>query len=82
MARDPSSVGDIGAALSQLGLGIRDLWIGYFAIGGNGSLADVTRWVDGTAHPTDEDHDLMAHALNEEFADRDLDRPVGYRLVH
>ena len=73
-------VSHLGAALSQLGLSARDLWIGYFAIGGNASLAEVKGWLDGTAEPDDMDHDLIAHAMNEEFADRDLNHPLGYRL--
>ena len=80
MSGGAAAVPDLGAALSQLGMTVRDLWIGYFAIGGNGTLADVRGWLDGTAQPSDEDHDLMAHALNEEFADRDLNHPVRYRV--
>ena len=80
MSEVPASAVHLGTALSQLGMSVRDLWIWYFAIGGNGTLADVTSWVDGTANPSDDDHDLMAQALNEEYSVRDLDHPVGYRV--
>ena len=79
MTGGPASVGDLGAALSELGMSVRDLWIGYFAVGGNGTLADVKEWLEGSAHPSDNDHDLMAQTLNEEFSARDLNHPVEYR---
>ena len=60
-------------------MSVRDLWIAYFAVGGNGSLADVAGWLGGSADPNDRDHDLMAQALNDQFADRDLDHPMSYR---
>ena len=76
----PGTVALLGTALAHLGMSPRDLWIRYFAVGGNGSLSDVAAWLDGRAEPSDKDHDLMAHALNEEFAARDQNHPVGYRL--
>ena len=56
-----------------------DLWIGYFSVGGNGTLADIQRWLAREAEPGDRDHDLLAQALNDEFVVRNLDHPVAYR---
>ena len=56
----------------------RDVWINYFAVGGNGSLDDVERWLDAGDSPGTE-HNLLAQALNDVFIERGLDHPVAYR---
>ena len=79
MAGGGSPVGDIDAALGQLGMSVQSLWIGYFAVGGNGSLADLEGWLGGASDPGDHDYDLLAQAVNDEFTARDLNHPVVYR---
>jgi hypothetical protein len=36
-------------------------------------------YLDGTGATTDADHDVIAHALNETFAERGRDHPMPYR---
>ena len=55
-----------------------DVWLKYFAVGGNGSLDDVERWLDSGDSPGRE-HNLLAQALNDVFTERGLDHPVAYR---
>ena len=62
----------------RLGMSALTLWIGYFAVGGNGTLADVTSWLSGSAQVTVHDYDLLAQAMNDEFVTLGLDHPVAY----
>ncbi len=59
----------LDAARRQLGLSYMDLWIDYFALGGNldgmGSLPTFT----ANCHTNITDHNIIAHALNERFRD-------------
>jgi hypothetical protein len=80
---------DAGPAAGPMGLadGCRrlrldplSLWVDYFAVGGNGSLSDVRRWLSGdVVMVPDPDHDLLAQALNDRFTASGLDHPVSYR---
>lgn len=56
-----------------------ELWWHYSAIGGAGSEAWLAGAVHGTAPCPDDEHDLIAQALNEAFLDRGVSTfPVGY----
>jgi hypothetical protein len=52
-------------ARREAGLSLGDLWLRYFALGGNASPTELEAYLtgDGTPHP--HDYDLVAHALNE-----------------
>jgi hypothetical protein len=71
--------GGIAHGRRLLGMSTLALWVGYFGVGGNGSLADVEGWLAGAELPSDRDHDYLAQALNDVFTERGLDHPVGYR---
>ena len=62
----------------RLGMSHLALWIGYFAVGGNGSLADVTGWLSRTAQLSVRDYDLLVQAMNDQFVIQGLDHPVRY----
>ena len=78
----PDPVPDVLAVIDQarqrLGMSIHDLWLNYFAVGGNGSLDDVQTWLAEGDVPGRE-HNLMAQALNDVYTDRGLDHPIAYR---
>ncbi len=69
---------DITEGLERLDLSAHDVWVGYFAIGGNGSLGDVERWVSSGSDVPTREHNLLAQALNDLFTVRGLDHPVAY----
>ena len=78
---DLASTGQLSGVVDgrrQLGMSALTLWIGYFAVGGNGTLADVTSWLSGSAKVTVHDYDLLAQAMNDEFVTLGLDHPVAY----
>lgn len=62
----------------RLGLSAFGLWVAYFAVGGNGSLADVTGWLTGATELSVRDYDLLVQGMNDEFTALGLDHPVPY----
>ncbi len=62
----------------RLRMSILAVWIGYFSVGGNGSLSDVDNWMTGVNAPSLQDHDLLAQALNHRFTEAGLAHPVAY----
>ncbi len=62
----------------RLGMTTLGLWIGYFIVGGDGSLADLTAWLFGAGQLSVRDYDLLVQAMNDQFVDRGLDHPVAY----
>lgn len=71
---------DIADGRRRLGMSTMTLWIGYFEVGGNGTLAEVEQWLAGERGPSDRDHDFLAQALNDGFLEQGLDHPMGFRL--
>ncbi len=69
------------AGRKQLGMGLRHLWIAYFAVGGNSTPEQVRRWMSGADEPSGRDHNYLAQVLNDEFVERGQDHPVRYRLA-
>jgi hypothetical protein len=67
------------SARRALGLSLRTVWIRYFGLGGNASADELEQWLSGRSHLSVEDHDLVAHALNEEFDARGENHPLPYR---
>ncbi|MDQ3896658.1 MAG: hypothetical protein M3326_05300 [Actinomycetota bacterium] len=62
----------------RLGMTPMALWIGYFAVGGNGTLGDVTSWLSGSVRPSVRDYDFLAQAMNDAFPAQGLDHPLPY----
>jgi hypothetical protein len=56
-----------------------ELWIKYYAIGGDAAELEVEAYVLGLLSPNDYQHNLIAQALNEYFLDQQQDHPVRYR---
>jgi len=71
-------VAPLEAARELLGLSRHRLWEAYFELGGNSSPADVGQHLSGGPQLTRLEHDVLVHALNEEFLDRDMNHPVPY----
>jgi len=59
---------DIESSRRQLGISEHDVWVGYFAVGGNGSLADVRAWLGGQALLPPRDRAMLAQALDDALA--------------
>lgn len=65
----------------EAGLSHGELWLRYFELGGMGTGFDLEAFLYGVLAPSDHDHDVIAHALNERFAELGADHPVPYVAV-
>ena len=65
----------------EAGLSHSELWLRYFELGGMSTGFDVEAFLYGVLAPSDHDHDLIAQALNERFAELGGDHPVPYVTV-
>lgn len=61
----------LSTACAWCALTPQQLWLAYLSLGGSGSCAHVCDVMDGTVVAAPFEHDVLAHALNEHFADRD-----------
>ena len=66
-------------ARRTLGLSLDDLWIRYFALGGMSTALELEAYLFGALVAPPHEHDLLAVALNERFAELGGDHPVPYR---
>lgn len=69
---------DLNAARTDAGLSITELWLRYFALGGNSTALQVEAYLYGALTPSAHDHDVVAHAINERFFELGADHPVPY----
>lgn len=65
-------------ARQNAGLTHGELFLRYFELGGMSSALQVEAFVYDLARPTDHDHDVLAHALNERFVELGGNHPVPY----
>ena len=65
----------------EAGLSHAELWLRYFELGGMSTGFDVEAFLYGVRAPSDHDHDVIALALNERFAELGGDHPVPYAAV-
>jgi hypothetical protein len=63
----------------QLILSRSDLWVEYFALGGEAGPEAFGLYLSGDGGLNTAEHNTIAVALNEQFMDRGLNRPVPYR---
>jgi hypothetical protein len=62
----------------EAGLSQGELWLRYFELGGMSTGFELEAFLFGVLLPTDHDHDVIAHALNERFSELGGDHPVAY----
>jgi len=63
----------------EAGLSHGELWFRYFELGGMSTGFDLEAFLYGILAPSD--HDVIAQALNERFAELGGDHPVPYATV-
>lgn len=70
---------NLEVARQQAGLSMSELWFACLALGGTAMPFELHAYLLGLAQPDRHEHDVLALALNERFADMELDHPVPYR---
>jgi hypothetical protein len=76
MAENPLDVLDVFRQQAALSHG--ELWLRYFGLGGMSTGFEVEAFLYGALEPSEHDHDLIAHALNERFVELGGNHPVPY----
>ncbi len=66
------------AARTTAGMSFTELWLAYFALGGQARPEVVRAYLQG-GHRGSFDYDVLAQAINEHFFEQGLDHPVPYR---
>jgi hypothetical protein len=70
---------NLEVARQQAGLSVAELWFAYLGLGGTAMPSELHAYVLGVVQPDRHQYDVLALALNERFADMELDHPVPYR---
>ena len=65
-------------AREQAGLSERELWVGYYSLGGTADPQTLNAYLDGTVTPSGPQYDVIAQTLNEVFVGRGENHPVPY----
>jgi hypothetical protein len=88
MTTTPAQAGDglpastplnlLDAFRQEAGLSYGELWLRYFELGGMSTRTGVEAILCGAVVPSDDDHDVIALALNERLAELGRDHPVPY----
>lgn len=65
-------------ALPLAGLGVGELWLRYFGIGGSAGQFEIEAYLYAAHSLPTLERDLVAHAINERFMDLGLDVRVPY----
>ncbi|MCW2581016.1 MAG: protein serine/threonine phosphatase [Blastococcus sp.] len=85
-AREDEERSGLQAAYEHTGLSVEQLWMRYFALGGDADLVDVDAHVSGLLTLPPSQHDMLAHAINERLDEVvaqhrvPYSRPVRQRL--
>jgi hypothetical protein len=79
LADDPWS-DDLDGARLKAHLSRQDLWQRYFELGGRASPLELEAILEGVLEPSRYEYDILAHALNERFAEIGEDPSVPYRF--
>jgi hypothetical protein len=62
----------------EAGLSHGELWLRYFQLGGMSTGFELEAYLSGALVPSPYDRDVIAHALNERFAELGVHHPVSY----
>lgn len=76
-----SSANTLDEYRRDAGLTHGELWLRYFELGGMSSAVALEAYLYGALKPTAHDHDVIAHVLNERFAELGGNHPVPYSDV-
>jgi hypothetical protein len=68
----------LDVARRRLNLSIADLWLEYFALGGQAGVDGLAAYLRNERDFSDTEHNIVAHAMNERFHDGGLNHPLAY----
>ena len=62
----------------MLGKDVLTVWRDYFALGGTANPRQIDKYLRGEATLDPVQHDMLAHAINESYAEAGMDHPAPY----
>ncbi|MBV9594924.1 MAG: hypothetical protein JO147_14140 [Actinobacteria bacterium] len=68
--------------LLAAGIGYSELWSRYLALGGTETFDELRGHVETDIDRDDNQHNVIAQALNDVFVDRGQNHPVAYRNLY
>lgn len=68
----------LDAAVSVAGMSLHELWLEYFALGGDATSTQIQEMLAGRVLLTRTDHDRLAVVLNERLSREGWGRPLAY----
>jgi hypothetical protein len=68
----------LDAARQVLGADLLALWVAYFALGGTATPREIEAYLSGEGTLDPVQHDVLAHAINERYAEAGMDHPAPY----
>jgi hypothetical protein len=74
----PPADDGLDQARKSAGLSPNQLWMRYFGLGGMSGAVELDAMCHGAMIPSGQEHDLIAHALNERFTELGRNHPVPY----
>jgi len=74
----PTMAHVLEAGRQHAGISHRNLWIGYYSLGGMADPDTLDAYLLGDAIPDHGEYDVIAQALNESFVEAGGDHPVPY----
>jgi hypothetical protein len=74
----PERTDQLDSYRGSAGLSHGELWLRYFELGGMSTGFELEAFLFGVLSPSDHDHDVIAHALNERFTELGGNHPVAY----
>jgi hypothetical protein len=80
LSLDRPALDVLDAYRQEAELSYGELWLRYLELGGIRTATDVEAILRGALVPCDHDHDVIALALNERFAELGRDHPVPYAM--
>lgn len=66
-------------SVDRTGLSLEELWMRYFALGGSADIVELDAHLAGLAPLPPDEHDLLAHAVNERLDELLLEHRIPYR---
>ena len=72
------AINELDAFRQKAGLSHGELWLRYFELGGMSTGLELEAFLFGVLVPSDHEHDLIAHAINERFVELGGGHPVTY----
>lgn len=65
-------------ARTDAGLSHGELWLRYFEVGGMSTPLELEAYLLGALVPTDHEHDVLVHAINQRFVEIGGNHPIPY----